>query len=142
MIGAARFELDLALLDASFLNPEFGKGRLHTGNCQPRRRDENRQRYLSLVVSQERPPIRSPTDPLQMIRGEGIAKVLLVSSAWAPGPKRGPSDLTDGSDAGDRRNVTSEFPATQGQRAKLAAAVPRHINNCKLSKMPEFRLLN
>ena len=50
MIGAARFELDLALLDASFLNPEFGKGRLHTGNCQPRRRDENRQRYLSLVV--------------------------------------------------------------------------------------------
>ena len=50
MIGAARFELDLALLDASFLNPEFGKGRLHTGNCQRRRRDENRQRYLSLVV--------------------------------------------------------------------------------------------
>ena len=85
MIGAAIFELDLALLDASFLNPEFGKGRLHTGNCQSRRRGR-----------------KWPTLPVAGC-GEGIAKVLLVSSAWAPGPKRGPSDLTDGSDAGDRR---------------------------------------
>ena len=46
MIGAAIFELDLALLDPRFLDLELSQDRLGAGQCQPRRRNGgNRQRY-------------------------------------------------------------------------------------------------
>jgi hypothetical protein len=39
MIGAAIFELDLAVLDPGFLDFELSQDRLTAGQCHPRRRN-------------------------------------------------------------------------------------------------------
>jgi hypothetical protein len=50
MIGAAIFELDLALLDPGLLDFELGQDRLGAGQCQPRRRKGENRRSAGQVL--------------------------------------------------------------------------------------------
>jgi hypothetical protein len=50
MIGAAIFELDLALLDPGFLDFELSQDRLGAGQCQPRRRNGGNRHSTGQVL--------------------------------------------------------------------------------------------